>query len=56
MTIEPTQGLTEENLFTTIYGMGSEGLPLNRYYGIPMPDKICKAISIRQLIRLSSTP
>ena len=56
MTIEPTQGLTEENLFTTVYGMGSGGLPLNRYYGIPMPDKIRKAISIRQLIRLSSRP
>jgi hypothetical protein len=47
MTIEPTQGLTEENLFTTVCGMGAERLPLNRYYGIPMPDKIRKAISIR---------
>ena len=48
MTIEPSRGLSEENLLATVCGMDEEKrwrLLLNLYHAVPMPGWIRKAIT-----------
>jgi hypothetical protein len=48
MTIEPSRGLTEENLLATVSGMDEEKrwrLLLDLYHSVPMPGWIRKSIT-----------
>jgi hypothetical protein len=49
MTMEPSRGLTEENLLSTVIGMEQEKrwrLLLNLYHAVPIPSWLRSAITV----------